>query len=207
MKILGGFKMTTKTTKRLSVSTMTKIAMLSVLAFVLMLIELPLPIFPAFLKLDISDMPALIAGFAMGPFAGIMVELIKNVMHLLKTTTGGVGELANFIIGSAIVLPSALLYMKYKNKKFAVIGLLLGTVLMAAVGALANYFVLIPFYQNFMPIDAIVAMGTAINHNIKGVSTLVLYGIVPFNLFKGLVISFITLLLYKRLSPVLSNRH
>ena len=198
--------MTTKTNQRMSVSTMTKVAMLSVIAFILMLIELPLPIFPGFLKIDLSDVPALIAGFALGPVAGIAVEAIKNILHLLRTTTGGVGELANFIIGSALVLPSAILYTRHKSRNSAIIGLGIGTVLMAAAGALANYYVLIPFYTNFMPIDAIVAMGTVVNSNITSVVSLILFGIVPFNLFKGLVIALFTMLLYKRISPILSKR-
>lgn len=198
--------MTTKATQRMSVSTMTKVAMLSVLAFILMLIELPLPIFPGFLKIDISDVPALIAGFALGPVAGIAVEAIKNILHLFKTSTGGVGELANFLIGSALVLPSALLYAKKQTKANAITGLAIGTVLMATVGALANYYVLIPFYTNFMPIDAIVAMGTVINSSITSVWTLILFGIVPFNIFKGLVVSLFTMLLYKHISPILSKR-
>jgi riboflavin transporter FmnP len=198
--------MTTKTTQRLSVSKMTKVAMLSVLAFILMLIELPLPIFPGFLKIDISDVPALIAGFALGPVAGVAVEAIKNMIHLLRTSTGGVGELANFLIGAAIVFPSAWLYQKKKNKSGAIIGLAVGTVAMAIVGAVANYFVLIPFYANFMPIDAIVAMGSVVNQSIDSVATLVLFGIVPFNLFKGLVISLFTMLLYKRISPILTKQ-
>lgn len=197
--------MTTKTNQKISVSKMTKVAMLSVLAFILMLIELPLPIFPGFLKVDISDVPALIAGFALGPVAGIAVEAIKNILHLLRTSTGGVGELANFFVGAAIVLPSALIYRHKKNKVSAVVGLAVGTVIMAICGGLANYFVLLPFYTNFMPIDAIVAMGTVVNSKIDSVTSLILYGIVPFNLFKGLVVSAVTMLLYKRISPIISK--
>lgn len=190
-------------TKKLSVSKMTKIAMLSVLAFVIMQLELMIPIFPSFLKLDMSDLPALIGAFAMGPMAGVAIEAVKNILHLLQTSTGGVGELANFAIGSAIVIPSAIIYAKNKSKKSAIIGLLVGTLFMAIVGALANYFVLIPFYTAFMPIDTIVELGTIVNPSINSVATLVLFGIVPFNLFKGLVLSALTLILYKRISPVL----
>ncbi|GAB6107890.1 ECF transporter S component [Fusibacter bizertensis] len=189
--------------KKISVSKMTKIAMMSVLAFVIMQLELIVPIFPSFLKLDFSDLPALIGAFAMGPMAGVAIEGVKNLLHLMETSTGGVGELANFAIGSAIVIPSALIYAKNKSKKSAIIGLLIGTVAMAIVGAMANYFVLIPFYTAFMPIDTIVELGTVINPAIKSVGTLVLFGIVPFNLFKGLVLSALTLVFYKRISPIL----
>lgn len=195
--------MVTTTKKKLNVSTMTKVAMLSVIAFVLMQLELLIPIFPAFLKIDVSDLPALIGAFALGPFAGVAIEAVKNILHLLQTTTGGVGELANFVIGSAIIVPAALIYKKNKSKKSAIIGLAIGTVAMAITGALANYFVLIPFYTAFMPIDAIVGMGTAVNHNINSVWDLVLLGILPFNLFKGAVLSVLTLILYKHLSPIL----
>ena len=192
--------MVTTTKKKLNVSTMTKVAMLSVIAFVLMQLELLIPIFPAFLKIDVSDLPALIGAFALGPFAGVAIEAVKNILHLLQTTTGGVGELANFVIGSAIIVPAALIYKKNKSKKSAIIGLAIGTIAMAITGALANYFVLIPFYTAFMPIDAIVGMGTAVNHNINSVWDLVLLGILPFNLFKGAVLSVLTLILYKHLS-------
>ena len=197
--------MTTSTTKKISVKMMTKIAMLSVLSFILYFIEIAVPIFPGFLKLDLSDLPALIGAFALGPVAGIAVEAIKNALHLLRTSTGGVGEIANFLIGIALVIPAAMIYKKVKSKSGAVIGLLVGTIVMATVGAFANYFVLIPFYTNFMPIDAIVGMGTMINPNIDSVMTLVLYGIVPFNIFKGLVVSLVTVMLYKRISPILTR--
>lgn len=189
--------------KKLSVSKMTKIAMLSVLAFVLMQFELMLPIFPSFLKIDVSDLPALIGAFAMGPIAAIAIEAVKNLLHLMQTTTGGVGELANFAIGCSIAVPAAIIYGKSKSKKSAIIGLAVGTVCMTVVGALANYFVIIPFYTAFMPIEAIVELGTIINPAINSVATLVLFGIVPFNIFKGIVLSVLTLLLYKRISPIL----
>ena len=191
------------TNKRMSVSKMTKIAMLSVLAFVLMQFELILPIFPSFLKIDVSDLPALIGAFAMGPFAGIAIEAVKNLLHLMQTTTGGVGELANFVIGCSLAVPAAIIYKKHKSKKSAIVGLTVGTIAMTLVGALANYFVMIPFYTAFMPIDAIIELGTIINPNIISVETLVLFGIVPFNIFKGIVLSVLTLLLYKRISPIL----
>ncbi|GAU75492.1 ECF transporter S component [Fusibacter sp. 3D3] len=197
--------MTTTTAKRISVKMMTKIAMLSVISFILYFIEIQVPIFPGFLKIDLSDLPALIGAFALGPVAGIAIEAIKNTLHLLRTSTGGVGEIANFLIGIAMVIPAALIYKKAKSKAGAVIGLLVGTLAMAIMGAFANYFVLIPFYTNFMPIDAIVGMGTIINPNINSILTLVLYGIVPFNLFKGLVVSLVTMMLYKRISPILTR--
>ncbi len=189
--------------KKYSVNTMTKVSILSVIAFIIMFIEAPIFIFPGFLKIDLSDVPALIAGFSLGPAAGIAVELLKNVLHLLRTSTGGVGEIANFIIGASLVAPAAFVYQKRKDKHGAIVGLGLGIVIMSLVGALANYFVLIPFYQNFMPIDAIIGMSAQANGAIVDLKTLILYGIIPFNLFKGLVVAVFTMLLYKKISPLL----
>ncbi len=191
--------------KKLTVNTMVKVAILSVLAFIIMFLEMPIFIFPAFLKIDLSDVPALVAGFALGAPAGIMVELLKNLLHLLRTSTGGVGEFANFIIGCSFVIPAALFYKAKRNKKSAMIGLLMGTIFMSIIGGLANYYVLIPFYKNFMPIDAIISMSAKANDKIVDIKTLILYGVVPFNLVKGVVVSIITLLLYKRISPILKS--
>ncbi|MDM8533526.1 ECF transporter S component [Clostridiaceae bacterium HSG29] len=132
--------------KLLSVKNMAKISILSVIAFILMQIELPLPIFPSFLKVDLSDLPALIGGFALGPAVGILIELFKNLMHLTRTSTSGVGELANFLVGIALVVPASMIYFKNKTKKNAIIGLLVGTIVMGIVGGIFNYFVLLPFY-------------------------------------------------------------
>lgn len=184
-------------------NTLVKTSMLSVIAFVLMMLESQLPFFPEFLKLDLSDLPALIAGLALGPLAGVAVEAIKNILHLLMTTTGGVGELANFVVGSSLVAPAAFIYQRRKSKSTAMAGLAVGVVVMACVGALANYFVLLPFYSTFFPLEAIIAMSAKANPAIKDMGSLILYGIVPFNLFKGLVLSVLTLAIYKRISRVM----
>jgi len=191
--------------KLLSVKNMAKISILSVIAFILMQIELPLPIFPSFLKIDLSDLPALIGGFALGPAVGILIELFKNLMHLTRTSTSGVGELANFLVGIALVVPASVIYFKNKTKKNAIIGLLVGTIMMGIVGGLFNYFILLPFYANVMkfPMDAIVNMGTIVNKNIVDIKTLVFYAIIPFNIFKSIIISVFTLLVYKRISKLL----
>ncbi|BES64616.1 ECF transporter S component [Gottschalkiaceae bacterium SANA] len=184
-----------------------KVGMLSAVAFLLQLLELPLGIFPAFLQIDFSDVPALLAGFSLGPAAGVVVELIKNLLHLVlkNSGTGGVGELANFLIGSAMVIPAAMIYKRKHSRRTAIYGLIAGTLVMALVGVLANLYLLIPFYANAfgMPVEAIVSMGTVVNSAITDLTTLVLYSIVPFNLLKGLLISIVTVLIYKRLSPVL----
>lgn len=191
--------------KFLSVQRMTKISILSVIAFILMQLEFPIPIFPSFLEIDLSDLPALIGGLAFGPLVGVLIEMFKNLMHLIQTTTSGVGELANFLVGTAFVWPASYIYSLNKTKKNAIIGMFVGTICMGMVGALSNYFILIPFYANVLkfPIEAIVEMGSVVNSNIEDLWTLILYAIVPFNILKGIVISILNLLIYKRISRIL----
>ncbi len=189
----------------LSVKSMVKVSMLGVLAFIVMLLEMPLPLFPPFLKLDMSDLVALVTAFSMGPMAAILVELIKNVIHLLRTSTGGVGELANFIIGASFVVPAGLVYFKNKNKTSAMIGIMVGTLSMAVVGLFANIYILIPFYSNFMPIDSIIQMASAANPLIVSVETYGLYAVVPFNIIKGLIVGILTMVIYKKISPILHD--
>ncbi len=181
-----------------------KISILSVISYLIMFIEFPIVFAPGFLKLDFSDIPAIIGGFALGPVAGIFIELIKNILHFVtKSSTGGIGEIANFLIGGAFVFISSGIYHLGKNKKNAIIGCLIGTIGMSIVGALANLYLLIPFYANMFPIDAIVQMGTVVNKNIVDIKTLVYYGVVPFNIFKGIVMSVATAVLYKKVSCIL----
>lgn len=190
----------------LSVGQMTKIAMLSVIAYVLMtFVHFPIPIFPSFLKFDISDLPALIGGFAMGPVAGVMIIAVKNLLHLFQTDTAGIGELSNFLVASAMMLPATWIYRRAKTKSSAIIGLVIGVIAMAVTGALTNYFIIIPFYSKLMPIDVIINTGTVINAKIVNIESLILYGIVPFNLFKGTITALVTLILYKRISPILQK--
>jgi riboflavin transporter FmnP len=184
---------------------LTKNAILGVMAFVIMTIEFPLPMFAPFLKMDFSDVPALLAGFAMGPSAGIVVEIIKNFLHCFRTQTAFIGEAANLLTGILLVVPAAWVYSRGKSKKSAVKGLLAGTIIMAAGMSLINYFVVVPLYQKLLniPTTAIVAMGSQINHRIVDLRTLVAYSILPFNLIKGILLTVITILIYKKLSPVL----
>jgi len=184
-----------------------KIAILGAIAFGIMLIQFPIPIFPAFLKIDLSDIVALVGGFAIGPVSGVAVQLIKVLLHfIIRTSTGGVGELANFIIGASFVFPAAFIYHMKKDKKHALVGVIVGTITMTMAGALANIYILIPFYANIFPIEAIINMGTVINENITDVNSLVLYGITPFNIFKGIIISLVTMLIYKKISPILKSK-
>ncbi|MBC7086935.1 MAG: ECF transporter S component [Tissierellales bacterium] len=188
--------------------TLTKLAVLGVLAFVLMLFEFPLVwLAPPFLKLDISDLPALLGSFALGPMAGVIVQLLKNLLFITirGSASSGVGELANFIVGSVFAYTAGAIYFKKKTMNRAVLGLVSGTLMMTLIITFANYFFLFPMYARVygLSIETLVEMGTAINSNIVDLKTMMVYAIVPFNLLKGILVSAITILVYKRLSPIL----
>lgn len=193
--------------QKFSVKTIAKIGVLSAVATILMLMDFPLWFAPGFYKLDFSEVPVLIGSFALGPIPGAMIELVKILLNFVLngTDTGGVGEFANLVVGCSFIIPASLVYRHNKSIKNAVLGMLLGTLSLAVIGSLLNYFVLLPVYSKIynMPIEAFVSMGNAVNKNITDLKTLVLYAVVPFNAFKGIVVSAITLLIYKRLSPIL----
>lgn len=185
---------------------MAKTGILSAAAIALMYLEISLPLFPAFLKFDFSEIPALLAAFSMGPFAGIMVELVKNIGHLPASHTLMVGELANFIMGSLFVGTAGLIYRYKKTRGGAMISMAAGTVALTVSGALINYFITIPFYITVMGLsmDGIVAATQAAgNTMVNDLSSLIWWVFVPFNIFKGLVVSVIVGLIYKKLSTLL----
>ncbi len=181
-----------------------KASLMGVIGFVLMYIEFPLLIFPAFLTYDFSDVVSLIAGFALGPMYGLLTVLIRNLLHLFVTSTAGVGELANFLISGAFVFSATLYYKKQHSKKRAVVGLVIGTVAMVFVSVLANYFILLPFYSNIMPLEAIYKMASAIP-GVHDKITFILYVIAPFNLIKAFLNSFVVLLIYKKVSVLIKR--
>lgn len=193
--------------ENLNTRTMVKISVLAVIALILMLLDFPLWFAPTFLKFDISDVPALIGSFALGPMAGVLVQLVKNLLNLLVegSGTGGVGEFANFLVGSIYVYTAGLLYYKNKTFKNAIIGMIIGVLAMTISISIINYYFMIPFYAKLfgLPIDKIVAMGSAVNKYVVDFKTLILYAVVPFNLFKGIIVTLVTLLIYKRVSPIL----
>ncbi|MBC8590052.1 ECF transporter S component [Wansuia hejianensis] len=184
---------------------MVKVSVLGVISMVLMFFDLSVWFAPSFLKLDISDLPALIGSFAMGPMAGVLVQLLKNLLNLLieGSMTGGVGELSNFLVGSTLVYISGLVYYKNKSFKRAVLGLGIGVLVMTFFASLSNYFVVFPLYSKLMPLDQIIEAASLVNRFVVDYKTLILYAVVPFNLLKGTVVSIITLLVYKRVSPIL----
>lgn len=186
---------------------MVQIAMLSAVSIILMLFEIPLFFAPSFYKIDLSEVPVLIGAFAMGPIAGAIIELVKVALNMVinGSDTAGIGEIANFLIGCAFVVPSGIIYNKKKTRKGALMGLTTGTIVMAIAGGLLNAFVLLPTYAKVfgMPIDALVGMGAAVNHSITNLSTFVLFAVVPFNLLKGTIASIIVVLIYKKIRPIL----
>ena len=197
-----------RTKAHYSTRSLTRLSLLSVIAFLLMYVEFPLAfIAPPFIKIDLSDMPALIGGFAMGPVAGITIELVKCILTFFVrgTTTGGVGELSNFIVGALFVGLSAKFYSKHRTYRGAVVGLLMGVIGMTLVATLSNYFVVFPLYGKIMPMEAIINMGRAVTPRVKSLWDLMVYCIVPFNLVKGLIVSAATLALYKRVSHFLHD--
>ncbi|MEL7646758.1 MAG: ECF transporter S component [Sedimentibacter sp.] len=184
-----------------------KVGVLSAVATLLMLFDFPLWFAPNFYQLDFSEVPVLLGTFALGPAAGVATELVKILINFVLngTDTGGIGELANFIIGCSFIIPAGLIYKQNKSFKTAIIGLLAGTLAMAVAGAFMNYYLLLPIYSKVYgaPVQAFVQMGSALNPAITDLKTFVLYAVVPFNLFKGIVVSSMVLLIYKRISPVL----
>lgn len=195
-----------KQSKLFSVKNVVLMGMFGALAAVLMLFEFPLPfIAPSFYGLDLSEIPVLVGTFSMGPLAGVVIEVVKILVKLIikPTSTGGVGEFANFCIGCALILPAGWIYRLKKTKKSAVIGMIVGSISMAVIGAVLNALVMLPFYSNFMPLETILAAGAAINPAISNVWTFVLIAVAPFNLLKGGIVSLITALVYKRISIII----
>ena len=190
--------------KSFSLDRITKVGILSALSYGLMFIQVPIPIAPPFMKLDLADVPSLIGGFALGPWYGVMIQFIKNLLNLSKTMTGGVGELSNFIVGSTFVLVSSLIYRNNKTKKNSILSLILGVLAMSAVATISNAFVVFPLYGKAMNMDlSAVAAQAGKNSLVKNYFTLMIFSIAPFNIIKGAVESIVTELIYKRISPIL----
>jgi riboflavin transporter FmnP len=201
--------METKTVKKVNVRSMTVTAMLSAIAFVLMFLDTAVPIMPSFIKLDVSELPALMASFALGPVYGVIVCLIKNLIHLTITQTGGVGELSNFILGAAFVLPAGLIYHHKKTKANAIIGAIVGAVIMAAISFPSNLYIVYPVYYNFMPKEVIVEAYQAVAPfaKIDSIEECLLMFNVPFTFVKGMISAIITMLIYQPLRPLLKGNN
>ena len=190
------------------VRVLTGTAMLGAVAAVLMYLEFPIPIMPAFVKLDVSELPALIASFAYGPVSGILVCLIKNLIKLPSTSTAAVGELFNFVMGALFVGVAGIVYKRNKTRKGAIVGALLGALVMAVVSVPYNYFIVYPAYvvMYHLPLEAIIGMYQAINPNVNGLLACLLVFNLPFTFVKGALDAVLCFLVYKPLSPILHGR-
>ena len=192
--------------KWLTTKNLVLMGMFGALAAVLMLFEFPLVfIAPSFYGLDLSEVPVLVGAFSMGPVAGVIIEFVKILIKLVMkpTTTGFVGEFANFAIGCSLVIPAAMIYHTKKSKKSAMYGMIVGTIVMALAGIVINAVVMLPFYSKVMPLESIIALGAAINPAVSNVWTFAIICVGPFNVIKGVVVSVVTSLVYKRISNLI----
>ncbi len=183
------------------------VALGAAISLIFMMLDFSLPIAPSFIKLDVSDLPALILAFVFGPLAGVLTELIKNLLHLFMTTTGGVGELSNFLLGVAFVLPAGVIYRKRKSRKGALVAMITGTICYSITGIFSNYFIMFPFYTKVSGIsmEAIIAMCQKILPFVDSQWKVILFSVTPFNILKGLLVSVVTFFIYKRISPLLKG--
>ena len=191
-------------TQKMKTHKITVTAMLAAVATVLMFLEFPVPfLIPPFVKMDFSELPALLASFSLGPVYGGVVCLIKNLICCLRTHTGCVGELANFLIGLCFVLPAGFIYRHKKSRKSALICSIVGAVVMALASIPLNYFISYPVYSKLIPIDAIIGLYQTIRPDVNGLlECLVLFN-APFTLIKGVLDVALCFLIYKPLSPLL----
>lgn len=182
-------------------------ALLSALATVLMFVSFSVPFVPSFIKLDLSELPALIAAFSMGPLSGVAVCLVKNLVNLLFTYSMGIGELCNFLLGVAFVLPAGLIYKKRNDRKGALIGALTGALTMGVISIFINYYLVYPVYAKLlMPMDVILGMYQAINPKVSNLWQALCFFNAPFTFVKGLISVAITFLIYKRISPLIKGK-
>ena len=197
--------------KKNTTHNITVAAMLSAVAFILMFIEFPIPmLIPAFIKMDFSDLPALLGAFALGPVYGVIISFMKNLLHIVikGTSTACVGELSNFILGAIFSAVAGYLYKHHKSRKTAIIGAVAGAVAMGVLSVPSNYFVVYPAYVQFyhMPLEAILGMYQAILPSADSlIKCLILFNL-PFTLVKGLLDAVLCMLIYKPLSPILHGR-
>lgn len=181
-------------------------AMLSAVSAVLMFVDFSVPFMPSFIKLDISELPALLASFSIGPWYGVAVCFVKNVINCLRTTTGCVGELCNFLLGAIFVGIAGVVYQRFhhhKSRKGAFLGALIGAAAMAALSVPVNFYLVYPIYVQFMPIDTIVGMYQAIRPSSNGLMDCLVTFNMPFTFLKGILDVALCFLIYKPLSPIL----
>lgn len=194
--------------KLLTTKNVVLMGMFGALGAVLMLFEVPLPfIAPSFYGLDFSEVPILVGTFALGPMAGVVMEVVKILIKLVlkPTSTGFVGEFANLVFSWSMVVPAGLIYRYHKTKKGAMAAMAVGTVMMSVVAIVGNALVMLPFYSHFMPLETILAAGAAINPAVSNIWSFAAICVGPFNVVKGVLVSIITALVYKRISIMIHS--
>lgn len=201
----GNYKGGEKKRSMVPVRFVTVTGILSAIAFVLQLIELPVPFMPWFIKFDFSDLPALVGALSLGPVYGVIIEFIKNLLHTLDSGSFGVGELSNFMLGAVFTGVAGLIYKFKKNKKGAIIGTIVGALAMAAFSLPSNIYVVYPVYYTFLPKENVLAAYQAIIPSMKSVEESILLFNVPFTFVKGMIDVLITFLIYKHISPILKG--
>ncbi len=184
-------------------------AIFTAMSVVLMYLEIPLPFMPPFLKFDFSEVPVMIVTFALSPVYGLIVELLKNLIHLTSSQTQGIGELSNLLTGCIFVLSSGIVYRNHRSRKGAIISMLVGTLSLAVFACPLNYFLTLPLYSSVLHFstEAIVGMSHAVNSLINTKLDLIIWGFIPFNLFKGFFVSFVTFWIYKPISRLIHTTH
>ena len=191
--------------RRGSLRMITVTGILAAMGAVLMALEFPVPFMPSFVKFDFSELPALLATFSMGPVSGVLVCLVKNLIHLPFGSTGGVGELCNFLLGVCFVLPAGILYKLRKNRRAALIGSLGGAVAMALCSVPLNYFISYPVYTKFLPLDAIIGMYQELLPGVNGLLQCLVIFNLPFTFVKGMIDTAVCFAVYKRISPIIKK--
>ncbi len=207
----GAKKRNHDTTRVLTTRKMAMVGMFSAISVLLHIFDFSIPFLaPPFYKLDFSELPALIGAFAFGPVAGVLIESLKILLKLVikGTSTAFVGDLANFVVGCSFILPASIIYNFKKTKKNAIFSCVIGTVVITIFGTIFNALYLLPTFAVLygMNLNDIIAMGTAINANITDVTTFALIAVAPINLIKGSMVSLLTLLMYKKISPILKHK-
>ena len=206
--ILWGFNFWGDFMNKQNIRNVAVTAIMGAIGFILMMLEFPISfLIPSFIKFDFSELPALITAFAFGPWWGVMVCFVKNALHLFVGTTAGVGELSNFVLGAIFVYAAGVVYKRNKTRHGALIGSLVGTVLMAVISVATNYFFVYPIYAKMLiPMEAIVGMYSALLPKVDSLLEAIVIFNFPFNLAKGLIDSTVCFLIYKKISPILKRK-
>ena len=200
---------TSASSRKAMITKLTSTAILSAMAVLLMYLEFNLPFMPGFLKFDFSELPVLVGAYALGPWYGVLIELLKNLIHLPATGTAGIGEASNFITGSIYVFIAGWIYTKNRTRKGAIISMAVATLALGLIACPLNYFITLPLYGSVLgfPMEAIIGMASSVNPMVSSKISLIFWVFLPFNIFKGLVISFLTFWVYKPISNLIHRSY